>query len=120
MDAESVMPSNRPKTGATKRDVVLETLAFRPPPYVPWAWDMTKACQQRLATYLGTDDPTGLIGSHFLDVGSPKRRFAEPHPHGYRDACGVVFNTSVDKDIGTPCDCPSRNSTTGGWPFTAA
>ena len=102
------MPSQRPNTGATKCYVVLEALAFRPPPYVPWAWDMTKACQQRLGDYLGTEDLTSFIGSHFLDVGSPQRRFAEPHPNGYRDAYGVVFDTSVDKDIGTPCDWPLK------------
>ena len=93
----------------TKREVVLEALAFRPPPYVPWAWDMTKACQQRLGEYLGTQDLSGFIGSHFLDVGSTKRRFAEPHPDGYRDAYGVVFDTSLDKDIGTPCDWPLKD-----------
>ena len=87
----------------TKREVVLEALAFRPPPYVPWAWEMTKACQQRLRDHLGADDLTGFIGSHFLDVGSPQRRFAEVHDGWYRDSYGVVFDTSVDKDIGTPC-----------------
>jgi len=103
------MRLNRPNPSPTKRDVVLEALAFRPPPYVPWAWDMTKACQQRLADYLGTDDLSGFVGSHFLDVGSPKRRFAGPHPNGYRDAYGVVFDTSLDKDIGTPCDWPLKD-----------
>jgi uroporphyrinogen decarboxylase len=93
----------------TKRDVVLETLAFRPPPYVPWAWDMTKVCQRRLQDYLGQDDLTNFIGSHFLDVGSRKRRFAQPLPAGYRDAYGVVFDTSVDEDIGAPCDWPLKD-----------
>jgi uroporphyrinogen decarboxylase len=102
------MLPNGPNARATKRDVVLEALAFRPPPYVPWAWDMTQVCQQRLAAHLGTDDLTGFVGSHFLDVGSRKRRFAEQHPSGYRDAYGVVFDTSVDKDIGTPCDWPLK------------
>jgi uroporphyrinogen decarboxylase len=103
------MTSNRPNARVTRRDVVLEALAFRPPPYVPWAWDMTQTCHQRLAAHLGADDLTGFIGSHFLDVGSRKRRFAEPHPNGYRDAYGVVFDTSVDKDIGTPCDWPLKD-----------
>jgi uroporphyrinogen decarboxylase len=103
------MLTNRPIAGATKRDVVLEALAFRPPPYVPWAWDLTRACQQRLEDYLGAHDLSGFVGSHFLDVGSPNRRFAETHPAGYRDAYGVVFDTSLDKDIGTPCDWPLKD-----------
>ena len=92
----------------TKREVVLEALAFRPPPYVPWAWDMTKDCQQRLRGYLDVDDLTPFIGSHFLDVGSPQRRFAEVHDRWYRDSYGVVYDTSVDKDIGTPVDWPLK------------
>ena len=103
------MPPNKPNARVTKREIVLEALAFRPPPYVPWAWDMTQACQQRLAAHLGSEDLSGFIGSHFLDVGSRKRRFAQPHPCGYRDAYGVVFDTSVDKDIGTPCDWPLKD-----------
>jgi uroporphyrinogen decarboxylase len=43
-----------------------------------------------------------------ISWGSPKRRFAQPHPRGYRDSYGVVFDTSVDKDIGTPCDWPLK------------
>jgi len=93
----------------TKREVVLEALAFRAPPYVPWAWDMTRACQERLSNFLGVDDLTGFIGTHFLDVGSPQRRFADVHDGWYRDAYGVAFDTSVDKDIGTPCDWPLKN-----------
>ena len=93
-------------TGMTKREVVLEALAFRPPPYVPWAWDMTKACSQRVRDFLGKDDLTSFIGSHFLDVGSPQRRFAEVHDAWYRDSYGVMFDTSIDQDIGTPCDWP--------------
>ncbi len=93
----------------TKRNVVLEALAFRQPHYVPWAWDMTKVCQQRLQAFLGKDDLAGFVGSHFLDVGSRKRRFAQAIPNGYRDAYGVLFDTSVDQDIGTPCNWPLQD-----------
>jgi hypothetical protein len=52
----------------TKREVVLEALAFRPPPYVPWAWDMTKDCQKRLRAFLDKDD---LIPSHSVPPDVP-------------------------------------------------
>jgi uroporphyrinogen decarboxylase len=94
--------------GLTKREVVLEALAFRPPPYVPWSWDMTKECQRRVRDFLGAQDLTPFVGSHFLDVGSPRRRFAEVHDGWYRDAYGVAYDTSVDKDIGTPVDWPLK------------
>ena len=92
----------------TKREVVLEALHFRRPPYVPWAWDTTQACAERMRAYLRTNDLTGFIGSHFLDVGSPKRRLADVHERHYRDSYGVVFDTSVDKDIGVPREWPIR------------
>ena len=52
--------------------------------------------------------PPPFIGSHFLDVGSPQRRFAEVHDRWYRDSYGVAYDTSVDKDIGTPVDWPLK------------
>ncbi len=35
----------------TKRDVVIEALKFRRPPYVPWAWDMTQRCAERMKAH---------------------------------------------------------------------
>lgn len=48
----------------TRRDVVLESLRFHPPPYVPWAWDLTLDCERHLKAYLGVADLTDFIGSH--------------------------------------------------------
>ena len=40
----------------TKRQVVLEALQFRPPPYVPWHIRLTADCARRLKAHLGVGD----------------------------------------------------------------
>lgn len=92
----------------TKRDIVIDALEFRRPAYVPWAWDMTHQCAERCREHLGADDLSAFIGSHFLDVGATIGRF-EPIDAGHvRDTYGVLWDRTIDKDIGTPCDWPIK------------
>jgi len=90
----------------TKRETVIEAIEFRSPPYVPWAWDMTMQCAERVRAHLGTDDLTDFVDSHFLDVASQIGRFERISEDRYRDVYGVVWDRSVDKDIGRPIDWP--------------
>jgi len=92
----------------TKRQVVIEALNFRRPPYVPWAWRMTQLCRQRLADHLGTDDLTSFVGSHFLELRTPVAMFEQLDADHVRDIYGVTWDRSVDKDIGTPIDWPIK------------
>jgi uroporphyrinogen decarboxylase len=92
----------------TKREVVIDALEHRRPAYVPWAWDMTERCSQRLCEHLGVEDPAEFIGSHFLPLGADIGRFEDVGGDRVRDAYGVLWDRSVDKDIGTPLDWPIR------------
>ena len=94
---------------STKREVVIEALGFRPPPYVPWAWDMTQGCAERMKAHLGTDDLSEFVGTHFLDVGDAIGHFEPLGNNLYRDTYGVVWDRSIDKDIGTPVEWPIRD-----------
>lgn len=103
----------------TKRDVVLAALKFQPPPYVPWAWDMTLRCADRVKDYLGSDDLDGFIGSHFLNLGQAVGRFEQVDENHFRDLYGVVWDRTVDKDIGTPVSWPiqtPRDLDSYEWP----
>jgi len=91
-----------------KRRIVLDTLEFRSVPYVPWAWGTTELCARRLEAHLGVDDLGDFLDSHFLDIGPDIGRFERIGKHLFRDAYGVVWDKSVDKDIGTPVDWPIR------------
>ncbi|MGB2937895.1 MAG: uroporphyrinogen decarboxylase family protein [Phycisphaerae bacterium] len=93
---------------STKRDVVIEALEFRPPPYIPWAWGPTERAAERLRLHLGVEDLSDFLSSHFVDV---EASFSRLEPIGndlYRDAYDVVWDRSIDKDIGTPSSWPIR------------
>jgi len=94
--------------GPTQRDVVIEALSFRTPPYVPWAWKPTQACANRLRTHLGVQDLGPFIGSHFADVGVEVGHFEPLGGDRWQDLYGVVWDRTVDKDIGTPIAWPIR------------
>jgi uroporphyrinogen decarboxylase len=89
-----------------KREVVLEALAFRPPPYVPWAFDLTARCAERLRPCVPGGDLDAFLDSHFVDVGSAIGRFEDLGHGRVRDVYGVVWDRSVDKDIGVPVSWP--------------
>jgi len=88
----------------TRRQVVVDALEFRRPAYVPWAWDMTAGCAERARQHLGLDDLSDFIDSHFLDCGSDIRPAGWPDADHVRDQYGGLWDRTVDKDIGTPCE----------------
>ena len=122
----------------TKRDVVIDAVEFRPPAYVPWAWDMTQDCAARFrnsgtdyeiprpvrpaqmgvcdgpsagrpsaeSRSLSPNSVSAFIGSHFLELGAVIGRFERLDATHDRDIYGVVWDRSIDKDIGTPCHWP--------------
>jgi len=112
----------------SKRQVVLEALAFRPAAYVPWAWKMTIPCARRVGEYLGgpgfatrqggscrsptlrrgEEEIESFIDSHFLNIRTPVRRYETVGDGLVRDTYGVTWDRSVDPDIGTPVDWPIR------------
>jgi uroporphyrinogen decarboxylase len=91
-----------------KRQVVIEALRFRRPPFVPWHVRLTADCAERLKQHLGTQDLDGFFGNHMFDVRCRLRSFDPVDATHVRDQYGVVWDRSIDKDIGTPCDWPLR------------
>jgi uroporphyrinogen decarboxylase len=92
-----------------KRQVVIEALRFRRPPWVPWHVRLTADCAERLKQHLGTPDLDAFLGNHMFDVRCKLRAFDRVDATHVRDQYGVVWDRSVDKDIGTPCDWPIRS-----------
>jgi len=92
----------------TKRDVVLQALAFEKPPYVPWHIGLTIDCAARLREHLGVDDLSGFLDNHFVNVTSHIDDFQQVDEAHVRDRYGVLWDRSIDKDIGTPVDWPIK------------
>ena len=91
-----------------KRQAVIGALEFASVPYVPWAWSMTEGCAARMKEHLGTDDLSGFVESHFLDLPACTASFEQIDDNHFRDVFAVVWDRTVDKDIGVPVDWPIR------------
>ncbi len=91
-----------------KREIVIEALDFRPPPYVPWDWGPTIGCAERLRKHLGAQDLSDFLDPHFAGFGAGVGRWEEIDPDHVRDTYGVVWDRTIDKDIGSPCDWPIK------------
>ncbi len=90
------------------RDVIIEAINFRRPPYVPWSWWMTQQCIDRVKAEVHLE-PEVLTGPmHIARLGSSIGRFEQLDDVHFRDAYGVTWDRTVDKDIGTPCDWPIK------------
>jgi uroporphyrinogen decarboxylase len=87
----------------TRRDIMRLVYQGQPPPYVPWVFNFTQEAFAKLAEHYGGPDqvPRDMLGGHFLTTGQGLGDFFEPLGHDlWRDGFGVVWDRSVDKDIG--------------------
>ncbi|NQT92638.1 MAG: uroporphyrinogen-III decarboxylase-like protein [Lentisphaerae bacterium] len=91
-----------------KRNVVIDVLEFRAPAYIPWAWAPTFDCADRLKAHLGTDDLGDFLDYHLDDFWPDMPPWEEIAPGKFRDPYGVVWDRTVDRDIGTPCEWPLK------------
>jgi uroporphyrinogen decarboxylase len=83
-----------------KRDVVKAVLDGRRPPYVPWSIGFTKKAAETLQLHYGADALENRVQNHFVKLGSDIGFFDELGDDRVRDVFGVVWNRSIDRDIG--------------------
>ena len=85
----------------TQRDVVRSVIAGQRPPYVPWHFQFTQEPWELLCHhYGGADAAEEAVDNHILELGSAIGFFDDLGNDRVRDVFGVVWNRSVDKDIG--------------------
>jgi uroporphyrinogen decarboxylase len=86
----------------TKREVVRLAVTGRPPPYVPWSCGFTHEARATLRQHVGTDNRLeDYLESHLLWLGDGSGSgFVDIGNDRVRDYFGVVWDRSVDKDIG--------------------
>ncbi len=84
-----------------KREVVRLALEGKSPPYVPWHYSFTVEIQEALEKYFGGPEAVEkACENHILGLGSDIGFFDDLGNDRFRDVFGVVWNRSVDKDIG--------------------
>ena len=84
----------------TKREIVHRALNFEEIPYVPWSFRFTKEAREILEDHLGDSDIEGFSENHFIELGSDIGFFEEVGTDLFRDVFGVIWDRSIDKDIG--------------------
>lgn len=101
----------------TKRDIIRTVLEGGRPPYVPWSLSFTVEAAEKLHTHYRTQDLAEPLDNHILNLGNSIGFFSEVAPNLVRDVFGVVWDRSVDKDIGNVCGQVLREPTLRGYVF---
>ncbi len=84
----------------TKREVIHTLLEAKRAPYVPWSCGFTKEAKDKLRAHYGTEDLEDALQNHILKMGSDIGFFDDLCDNRVRDVFGVVWDRSIDKDIG--------------------
>jgi uroporphyrinogen decarboxylase len=100
-----------------KREVVKAVLDGQRPPYVPWHMSFTAEARDKLVAHFGPDGCEDALDNHFLALGSDIGFFDPLGNDRFRDLFGVVWNRSVDKDIGIVESYPLKAESLSGYSF---
>jgi uroporphyrinogen decarboxylase len=101
----------------TKREVVRTVLEGHCPPYVPWNIGLTKEARDKLQAHYGPVELEAALHNHFVRLGSDIGFFEDLRNDRVRDVFGVVWDRSVDKDIGVVEGCILSGPTLKGYQF---
>jgi uroporphyrinogen decarboxylase len=84
----------------TKREVVRLVLEGKRPPYVPWNIGLTLEAREKLEQHFGPGHLEDALQNHYLGLGNAIGFFEELDDHRVQDVFGVIWDRSIDKDIG--------------------
>ncbi|NLL83067.1 MAG: uroporphyrinogen-III decarboxylase-like protein [Lentisphaerae bacterium] len=83
-----------------KREVIRMVLEGKRPPYVPWSFSFTHEAAAKLIAHYASEDLDTCVQNHLLCLGDSVGYFEDLGNNRFRDTFGVVWDRSVDKDIG--------------------
>jgi len=101
----------------TKREVVRLALEHKRPPYVPWSFGFTQEALAVLREHYGRHDLEDTLQNHLLSLGNGIGFFEDIGNDHVRDVFGVVWDRSVDKDIGIVSGQVLPGPTLAGYRF---
>lgn len=100
-----------------KREIVKRSLGFKEIPYVPWHFKFTVEAKDKLLEYLNGKDIEDYLQNHILELGNDIGFFEYLGDNLYKDVFGVVWDRSIDKDIGNVTDPLLKEPTLKGYQF---
>ena len=102
-------------TTITPRERVLTALAHQQPDVTPWQIDLTIDAREKMAQYLRDPDFVAKIGNHL--AGCEDGYFVEVRPDYWQDQFGIVWNRTIDKDIGNVDEILIKEPDLSGYRF---
>lgn len=100
-----------------KRDIVKTALHGKPVPYVPWSFRFTLEARELLSKHFRNEDIHEAVDNHIVELGSDIGFFEQIDTHLYRDVFGVIWDRSIDKDIGNVKEVVLKSPTLKGYEF---
>jgi len=107
----------------TRRERIRKALAFEQADFVPWHINLTIPARRKVAEYFGIADDRETVdealGNHVHHIlTEPPDAWVEERPGFWRDEFGVLWDRTVDQDIGNPCELVLPEPTLEGydWP----
>ncbi len=100
-----------------KRDVVKLAVESKDVPYTPWSFAFTKEPAEMLQEHFGTRDIDPFLQPHIHGIGGGVGFFKDIGGGCVRDVFGVVWDKSVDKDIGIVRGCVLPEPSLRGYSF---
>ena len=101
----------------TKRDVVRHVLEGKRPPYVPWQLGFTAEARDKLTSHYGQEDLEDPLQNHFVKLADDFGFFTPLDDHRFEDVFGVVWDRTIDRDIGNVTGCVLDKPTLHGYQF---
>lgn len=97
-----------------RREIIKLVLDGKKPPYTPWSFKFTLEARSLLQDHYHEEDLDNILYNHILLLGNDYGFFDKVGDNLYRDVFGVVWDRSIDKDIGNISapliDSPTLNS----------
>ena len=101
----------------TKREIIHAVLDGQKPPYVPWSCGFTKEAGAKLQAYFTAVELEDALQNHLLKLGSDIGVFTDLGNNHLQDVFGVVWDRSIDKDIGNVEGCILSEPTLENYTF---
>jgi len=98
-----------------KRQIVKLAVEGHKVPYVPWHCNFTVEAADTLREHFGRDDLEEVLDNHFVKLGHDIGFFEGLGNDRFRDMFGVVWDRSIDKDIGNVENCLLPEPTLEGY-----
>jgi len=105
-------------TETTCRERVWQAIRHQQPDRVPWQFNYTTPAREKLEAHFGTRDLDQLLGNHLAKYRArPADGLVEIRPGFWRDEYGVVWNRTIDRDIGVVETCLLQERSLTGYRF---